>query len=424
MKILLVNNMDTGGGSARAGYRLLVGLRAIGVDARMLVQSKLSTDPSVVPVPGRLSELQTLICSYLDAAPMLLYPRARWWKDTLDFRFTPAWAPNNTSALVNRKGCDVVNLHMVNRGFMGVRSLAKLNRPVVWTLHDATPFTGGCQYPSNCDRYKELCGKCPQLRSGREHDLSRWVWRQKKRHWKDLSLTFVTPSHWLADVARTSSIGGELRVEVIPNGLDAGIYKPLDKIFARNALNLSHDKKIILAGASQGLRHSRKGFSYLLSATRKLAANGWHSRTQVVVFGQLKPSVPSEFGLKTTYVGPVSDDTTLALLYSAADIFVAPSTEDNLPNTIIESMACGTPCVAFRIGGMPDMIQHQVNGFLAIPFESDDLARGMAWVLEDKQRWRALSAAARNGVLEEFTMERSASRYRDLFSEIITAAGR
>jgi glycosyltransferase involved in cell wall biosynthesis len=420
MRILLLNNMDVGGGGIRAGYRLHEGLRRIGVEATMLVQTKLTTNTSVVRAPGRLNEVRTLFYSYMDALPMMLYRDAWWWKDTLDFRFTPGWVTNNTAALVNGRSADLVNMHMGYRGFVGVKTLAKFKCPVVWTMHDAEAFTGGCHYPANCRRYEERCGKCPQLGSSTEYDVSRWVWKRKRRHWKALNLTFVSPSRWLAEVARESSLLRSFRIEVIPNGLDTQAYRPYDKDFARDWLGVPRNKKIILAGASEGLRHSRKGFVYLVDALKRLASNGSESNAELLIFGQLEPHDPPQFRLRTTYVGQLHDDVAIALVYSAADVFVAPSIQDNLPNTILESMSCGTPCVAFRIGGMPDMIEHERTGYLAEPFDSQDLCRGIQWVLDNEERWRLLSRNGRERVESEFTLEIAARRYQDLFKDVLT----
>jgi glycosyltransferase involved in cell wall biosynthesis len=232
-------------------------------------------------------------------------------------------------------------------------------------------------------------------------------------------LTIVTPSRWLADCARKSSLFHDLRIEVIPNGLDSQRYKPVEQKLARDLLNLPQDKQLILFGAMKATSDRRKGFHLLLPALQKLSQIQGQDRIELVVFGASEPREPPDFGFKVNYLGRLNDDISLALVYAAADVFVVPSLEDNLPNTVMESLACGTPCVAFKIGGMPDMIEHGQNGYLAQPYEIEDLAKGIAWVLEDRERYGKLCDRDRQKVEQEFTLELQAHRYLSLYQELI-----
>ena len=285
------------------------------------------------------------------------------------------------------------------------------------------PFTGGCHYSGECDRYTQSCGVCPQLHSNQNWDISRWVWQRKNKAWKNLNLTIITPSRWLADCAKNSSLFEDLRIEVIPYGLDTKKYKPLDKQFARNLLGLPVDKQIVFFGAMSATSDRRKGFHLLLPALQKLSQfQVWQDRLELAVFGASQPINPPNFGFRTHYLGRLNDDISLALVYSAADVFVAPSIQDNLPNTVMEALACGTPCVAFKIGGIPDMIEHEQNGYLAQPFDVEELATGIAWVLEDSERYHKLCDRAREKVEQEFTLEIQASKYLKLYNEILQSS--
>jgi glycosyltransferase involved in cell wall biosynthesis len=206
---------------------------------------------------------------------------------------------------------------------------------------------------------------------------------------------------------------------VIPNGLDLQKYKPIERSLARKLLDLPQDKQLILFGAMKSTSDRRKGFHLLLPALQKLSQSEWQKRLELVVFGASEPLEPPDFGFKANYIGKLGDDISLSLLYAAADVFVAPSVQDNLPNTVMEALACGTPCVAFKIGGMPDMIEHEQNGYLAQPYEVEDLARGIAWVLEDRERYEKLCDRAREKAEEEFTLELQAQRYLSLYKELI-----
>ncbi|MFM6308601.1 MAG: glycosyltransferase, partial [Dolichospermum sp.] len=219
-------------------------------------------------------------------------------------------------------------------------------------------------------------------------------------------------SHWLADYARKSSLFQNLRIEVIANGLDAQVYKPIDQKIARNLLNLPLDRKLVLFGAIKSTSDRRKGFHLLEPALRKLSEDKNHKNdVELVIFGASPPSEVPNLGLPIHYLGRLNDDIALALLYSAVDVFIAPSVQDNLPNTVMESLACGTPCIAFDIGGMSDMIEHQQNGYLAKHFDIDDLVRGITWVLEDEERLRWLGGNGRKKVEQKFTLEIQAHNY-------------
>jgi glycosyltransferase involved in cell wall biosynthesis len=224
-------------------------------------------------------------------------------------------------------------------------------------------FTGGCHYNQECDRYINCCGACPQLHSNKNWDISRWVWQRKAKAWQNLNLTIVTPSQWLAKCAISSSILQNQKIKVIPYGLETQTYKPIERHLARKILNLPNNKQLILFGAMNATSDLRKGFHLLQLALKSLRQAVCAEQFELVVFGASRPANEVDLSFKTHYLGRLSDDISLSLIYSSADVFVAPSIQDNLPNTVMESLACGTPCVAFNIGGMPEMIEHQKNGY-------------------------------------------------------------
>jgi len=234
-----------------------------------------------------------------------------------------------------------------------------------------------------------------------------------------LNLTIVAPSRWMGDCAKASSLFHSSRIEVIPNAIDVERYKPLDKRMAREIYSLPHDKKLVLFGAKSATKDRNKGFHLLARALQELSDSGWRDSVEVVFFGSSEPEQQQNFGLKTHYLGWLSDDISLALLYSAADVFVFPSLQESLGYTAMESMACNTPCVAFRQGGVPDLIDHQQNGYLAHPFEPSDLARGIAWILEDNERRSALAVRARQKVVQEFAVKKIAEQHMALYREIL-----
>lgn len=416
MNVLMLNTYDEWGGAAKAAYRLNSGVQSIGIESRLMVQEKSGDAKDVIGTKDPLAKFAYGVRTHLGTMPVRFYPNKPI------FNFSPAMLPDNLAGEVAAVAPDLLHLHWLGAGFMRIETLKKFNLPLVWTLHDSWAFTGGCHMPYGCVKYRESCGSCPVLGSCHERDLSRWVWRRKKNAWQTLNLTLVAPSRWLADSARTSALFCDSRIEVIPNGLDLTLYKPVDKRFARNLLGLSPDKKYILFGAVNSSSDPNKGLQFLLPALQKLSAEGYKANSELLVFGSAEPLDMPQFGMKAKYLGSLHEDVTLALLYSAADLFVAPSIQENLPNTIMESMACGTPSVAFNQGGVPELIDHELNGYLARGFEPDDLARGIAWVLENEDRRKELSFQARDKVEQKFALNMVSRSYAELYKEILENA--
>jgi glycosyltransferase involved in cell wall biosynthesis len=416
MKVMFLNTLQEGG-AARAALRLMRGVQAKEVDARLIVQLKSGDDPSVVGPQTKVETAMGYVLPRLEWLCVGLYARRR------ECSFSPALMPDRLPSRVAEFNPDIIHLHWVTNGFMRVETCRRFDRPLVWTLHDSWAFTGGCHVPFECTRYREACGKCPVLGSSLDLDPSRWLWRRKRNAWRGLNLTVVTPSRWLAKCAKESSLFGEVRVEVIPNGLDLQLYKPVDKRAARDLLSLPQEKKLILFGGKGCTSDPNKGFSMLTEALKTLAGKGWHDTAEVIVFGSSGPLKPPDLGLKVNYLGWLNDDIKISLLYAACDVCVIPSIQENLSNAALESMACGTPCVSFDQGGLSDIISHGDNGYLARPFEPDDLAQGIAWVLEDDERRKNLSLQARQKVEQEFALEKVAERYVKLYREIVNSAG-
>jgi glycosyltransferase involved in cell wall biosynthesis len=336
--------------------------------------------------------------------------------------FSPHWLPSKVIEQVAQLNPDLINLHWVSAGYLKIETIAKFKQPLVWTLHDMWSFTGGCHYNQSCNKFTAACGACPLLGSDKEEDLSRQIWQRKHKAWQDLNLTVVTPSQWLGENAQASSLFGDRRVEVIPYGLDTETYRPIEQKTARALLKLPQDKQLLLFLSLNATSDKRKGFHLLQPALQQLKQSDWQSKLELMVVGASKPEKPLELGFKGHYLGTLQDDLTLALAYSAADVFVAPSLQDNLPNTVLEAIACGTPCVAFDIGGMPDMIEHKQNGYLAQPLAIDDLARGISWTIEDPLRRQQLSQRARTKAEQEFALKIQAQRYQALYQEILAVS--
>lgn len=412
IKPLIVNTMDIDGGAARAAYRLHQGLKQLNIDSTMLVGNKTSDDITVLGTNNKLGKAWIKIAAALDSLPLKTYSTSN------NLMFSLQWLPDQLEGKVVEINPDVIHLHWINNGYMQIETLGKLKKPIVWTLHDMWAFTGGCHYSDDCDQYTMSCGACPQLGSHRKGDITQWIWQRKAKAWSNLNLTIVTPSRWLADCAKKSLLFHNLRIEVIPNGLNTQVYKPMDKIMARKWLNLPLDKHLILFGAINPTANKRKGFHLLKPAIQNLSQEHNSNNIELVIFGASQPLEVPNFGFKTHYLGRLHDDIGLALVYSAADVMIVPSIQEAFGQTASESLACGTPVVAFDITGLKDIIDHQHNGYLAKPFDVDDLAQGIAWVLEDKERLINLSNNAREKVERNFSLEVQANNYLSIYKYV------
>lgn len=412
MNPLIISTSDIDGGAARAAYRLHQSLQANGTNSQMLVRAKFSVGKAVTGYKPTISKLGPS----LDQLPLQLYPNR---KRTM---YSLQWFPDAIATKVAQIAPDIINLHWFCNSYLKIETLTRLNKPLVWTLHDMWAFTGGCHYSEECDRYINSCGACPQLKSNRSWDLSRWVWQRKLKAWQNLNLTIVSPSTWLAERAKASSLFKNFRVETIPHGLDTETYKPVERKVARQLLNLPQDKQLILFGASSGAMDDlRKGFHLLYPALQNLSKAGWQERVELVIFGASAPENPIDLGFNVRYLGRLHDDVALALVYSAADVTLVPSMQEAYGQTASESIACGTPVVAFEVTGLKDIVSHQQDGYLAKPFAVDDLERGIAWVLEDRHRHQQLSDRAHAKAELEFALKLQAHRYLSLFTELVEA---
>lgn len=416
MKILTLSESDKSGGAAIAAYRLHLGLAASNKGGVMLTQTKIGVDNSVVGPSGNMERSIIKARMALNHLPKALYPLGA------KSQFHLQWLPGCSANAINRYAPDLLHLHWICRGFVDLRLLSKITIPVVWTLHDCWPFTGGCHYPDRCMEYARLCGRCPQLGSPYKKDISRWTLRRKTKLWANTNLTVVAPSFWIKSRAKESTLFRERKVEVIPYGIDLRQFSPRDAKFARAHLNLPPKKKLVLFGAVDATSDERKGFKFLFSALSNFISTAAGKNTELVVFGSSGDDSVDELGIKTTFMGKLFDEVSISLVMSACDIFVLPSLQDNLPNTIIEAMACGLPCAVFKVGGVPEMVDHKKNGYIAKPRNSESLACGIQWILEDENRWQRLSIAARAKAEAEYDINKIIQIHKDLYSGLIDQA--
>ena len=365
MKVLLVSTSDMAGGGAIAAFRLMEALNNNGVKAKMLVRDKLSSSVTVAQVGTKIPKV-------LERLQIMSHMRGKLWQvDTADFGI-------NITKTDEYKEADIIHLHWINQGMISLsclKKMAKDGKKIVWTLHDEWPYLGICHYRGDCQETE--CKNCPFLPGSiaHKHHL------RKQELYKEGNITFVGCSQWITDRAKQAM--PKAKVVHINNCVPHNIFQSTDQQEARKRLNLPLDKKIILF-CSQNLNDERKGYTYLQQALNQLKNNSQFS----ILNSQLQTVCIGKGGRY------ISNPEEMALMYSAADVFVIPSLQDNLPNTIAEAMSCGTPCVGFNVGGIPEMIDHQVNGYVAKYKDVTDLAEGIQYVLTHDMREAALHKAA------------------------------
>ena len=418
MRIVHIDTFESRGGAARAANRLHWGLRAQGQDSSMFVAQRDTADQKVVKfqppnnLAGRLHRLARRRHMQKDLARIAA---AQHLGAEI---FTDDRTQHGAEPLRQLPEGDIFHLHWV-AGLVDYKMFlpgAARHAPLVWTLHDMNPFTGGCHYDESCGRYSLRCGRCPQLGSQEESDLSNQIWTRKRDAYLTISpgrLHVITPSRWLASEAKRSALFSGIPISVIPNGLDVVTFSPRDKNFARELFGIPKDKRVILCVADW-LDNRRKGLGLLWEA---LAGLKDHTDFLVAILGQ--GVALQDLGMPHVSLGLVSDERLVSLAYSTADVFVCPSLQDNLPNTVLESMACGVPVVSFNVGGLPDMVREGITGNLVPAGNISGLREAIVGILRDPARRSAMAANCRQVAVGEYSLEIQARRYISLYETIL-----
>jgi len=410
MKVLHLIAGDLTGGAARGAYWLHKALVNLGVDSRILTNSKFTFgDDRVYSIAtNKIGKLISFVKAQLDSNLQILYPkrkRAIFSTGLFGFDFTKTKL---------YKEADIIHLHWINAGFINIKHLSKVNKPIVWTIRDMWPFTGGCHYSMGCENYKTDCGNCRQLNSNFKYDLSWWILKRKKKYLpKHMKIVGISP--WITEEAKKSELFKNFDVRYIFNNVNANDFYPIEKDLAREILGIKTNKKIILAGA-QSLKDFYKGFDKFIEAIKLLDKNKY-----VLCFlGNLDEKIIKGLGFEYKSFGFLFDTISLRAVYSSSDVFVAPSLMEAFGKTLAEAMACGTPVVCFDATGPRYIVDHKINGYKAEPFDSGDLKNGIEWILSlNEKEYKQLSHDAREKVLKEFDSPIVAKRYIELYREML-----
>lgn len=418
MRVTHFSYSDGPGGASSAAYRIHQGLRHLGVSSRFWVVAPYRKEPDIVKLkwPGFLSGQLYKFAKLLDARIESKMFRAHGSTVSTGF------IGHDPQIAVDADQPDVVQLHWIGGRTLSLRALHRISKPIVWRLPDMWAFCGVEHYTTESAQFINGYNNSNVLDSGRYIRFNKIAWRHKLSCYERIQdLTIVCPSQWLAKLASESVLLRNREVTVIRTGCDVNRFRPMDRKMCRAILGWPEGKKIVLAGADN-ISDPRKGMDLLLDALNQpLFEKGSHN-TELVTFGSRPPDhrTMSFIGLRN--VGVVNDALHLSLIYNAADVFVAPSRQENLANTVLEAMACGTPCVAFDIGGMPEIISHKENGFVVSELCPSALASGIDWILNFPNSGQ-LGASARNRILSSFTLEHQAQQYLRLYSRIIENRG-
>lgn len=416
IRVVQINTTDVMGGAALAAHRLHEALPEQGVASTMFVAQRAGQTENVhlhQIVPGAPASLN----HFLYRAARRLQRRVKLPAGTL---FTLDWTLLGGLPLGHLPPADVHHLHWI-ADFIDFASLPQLARraPIVWTFHDMNAFTGGCHYDDGCGRFAEHCGACPAMRSQDPRDVSARVVRRKERALQQVltsRLVVVTPSEWLAGEVRRSHLFSRFATRVIPNGIDLDVFRPVDRAAVRRRLGIAPEHRVVLFVADR-LRDSRKGWKLLQQALAPLLAQ---SNVRLLTIGEGDTTAMT--GPNFQHLGRLADATAIRDAYNAADLFVIPSLQDNFPNTVLESLACGTPVAGFATGGVVDAVVPGECGLLAPTGDVAALAECLQALLSDDARLATMRPAARERAVAKYGVARQASAYRALYEEILGVA--
>lgn len=411
--ILILATQDTrGGGGFKASERLHRAYQKNNIYSKMCVATKYTDLYTVNGPETKVQKAANLL------KPVLVQQMMRLQLSSNRLSKSPALLPSGLTRKLNLCEADVLHLHWICNEFLSVEDIGRLKKPIVWTLHDMWPFSGAEHYGDDGENARWRVGYRSDNRPFDHQgiDIDRWVWNRKRRAWKR-PIHIIAPSQWLANCAKESSLMQNWPISVIPYLLDIERFRPWDKMMARQLLGLPQHTFLVLFGAVGGGRDPRKGWDLLKTALAKVATQ--IENVAGVVFGQSEPSDSPQLGLPIYWMGHLHDEVTLALLYSAADVTVIPSRQDNLPQCGMEAQTCGCPVVAFNTCGLPSVVVHEKTGYLATPFDVNDLAQGITWVLGDSDRRNRLSTQARDRAVRLWSPEVVVKQHIEVYEKAI-----
>ena len=436
MNIVHFSTHENRGGAAKAAYRLHLGLNLAGCNSKLAVAYKNSDRTDVVkiaPTPLNFSKrLHRYIIRHVQSINSLLGSKSQYRGTKLDIDFYKSTRPVGYELFSDIRTPyrlkksqemlrpDIVHLHWIAQ-FVDYesffREITQLSKPIVWTLHDMNPFTGGCHYDDYCGKYESGCGACPQLGSNLSDDLSSHIWHKKKDIFTNIptsKMHLASPSEWMAECAKKSPLLRRFPITVIPYGINTDDFSPRDREFSRDVLGLPRDAKVLLFLADS-VSNRRKGYRFFEKIVENIGAD---LNICTAILGRDLPV--KKASAAQYYLGHIEQDRLLSLAYSAANIFLIPSLQDNLPNTVLESLSCGTPVIGFDVGGLAEMIKDSDTGLLVERGNENALAKAVKNLFLENELSARMSRNGRAVALKKFNLDLASKRYTELYHFILS----
>ena len=415
MNILILSSFDIIGGAARAANRLNRSLnqnKKYLITSRMKVARKLDDRKSILCPNPRTSCIYNQLKSRLS----LTFNRLQLTDNKI--HHSCSFIPTNIEKSINKSNADIVNLHWVQSEFISIESIGRIKKPIIWTLHDAWPFCGSEHYPKDINDLRYING---YKKNNRNHnhsglDLDKWSWERKKKSWKT-NFNIISPSKWLGNMARNSYLMKDANISIIPNPLPTNIYKPINKEFARSLFELPQNKPLILFGAFSGIENILKGWGEMNKCIHILQET--LPDLEVIVLGQSEPISERDKNGIYHFIPKLTDDVSLSIIYSAANVVVVPSKVENLCQMATEAQSCGVPVVTFNTTGMAETVVDKETGYLAEAFKAEDLAKGIEWIIINKDVENKLSIKARQRASELWNYETISNKYFEVYHSLL-----
>jgi len=416
-KIALINNSEFAGGAAIACKRLFEAHKKNNLNVKMIVQENKNVVDDIVNINAKkTSKYKNLIYLALEKLHFLLFEKSK----EIRFAFSTALIGKSFYTKKYFTENQIIHLHWFNQGMLSLNGLGKIlkNERVVWTLHDMWAFTGGCHYNDECNNFHENCGNCKYLKNPKSNDISNSQFLKKLKIYENRNITFVTCSKWLANEAKKSKLLKNARILTIPNPIDTETYRKTDRQNSRKKFNIANEKFVILFGAAS-LNDSRKGLTYFIESLKILKSINKipENRILIALFGKPNAGLQNLIPYQTINLGYLANTSDIVDMYSLSDVYVTTALQDNLPNTVMEALSCSLPVVAFNIGGVPEMVEHKVNGYLADFKSSKQISDGIQWVFDSINL--DIGKNARQKVVDNFNEKIISEKYKEVYLTLL-----
>lgn len=407
MKILQVSESDNIGGAAIAASKLNCLLNKNHIDSKLLVNRKKTNDFNIISPFSFFDKI------YAKILPHLLIKYNKWRFGTTKLTISKDKSSLFFLRMINNKKFDIIHLHWVNNGFVGLDDLNLITKPIVWTLHDNWLFTAGCHSTQGCKQFVDNCNNCPHI-AHKQHQINldkQFVIKNRKLLDLKKKINIIVPSKWMLASAKESKILNGFNITLIPNFIDVDLFIPKDRDICKQYFNLELKKKYILFGATDPINDSNKGYDYIKEMDSRGVLDGF----TLIIFGKIANSSDVDLNIDFILMDTIYDKKKLALLYNVAELIIMPSIHESFGQVAAEGMACGIPVLCFNTTGLKDIVDHKKNGYLAILKDIDDLITGFNWIVSQK----GLGVFTRSKIENKFSKDIILKKHIELYQKIL-----